>query len=642
MDQTLTDDEINGLKQHLLDSGFDPYEVDSQITAIRSKYGPGQGRTAQDPAPADLFDNMERVEAGFGNPKGVAPMLAKKGYKNPQLLDGEYEAQGPDGKWYRDTSNFFRRGSALSPKSYLPEHPVNWAEAKLGKLFPVAGQTAGQIGGDLLGLQAGPAAVAAVPAAGAAGGAAGGYLGEGIRQTIGDELGTYRGDGFNDAADSAKEGFAGGLVGGLPIPGAGKLIAKEGEQAAKYATVNELGQAGLNKGLTLGRQGLAHAAGFLSRVKADNIDTLLQNPLSVWRMGEDGADTKLAQEGQKAVTGKIKELGKNVEFANKGLNMAEGQNFIHPQRASSLAEEMEGVLAPYRPGGALAGKMTPEELAEIDGLIQKNLYQKLPPGQDPPDWVPQHLIRSEKVGSEGLPSNLRNYYQQEIPIVQHSVPGANVEGLQNTANTLARDVGNAWDHNPIGNQRTPSATAVREKLYGLTKQVLHEMDNGSNGLEAADAAFHGAREAGKLVAPLNNEGQQQSFIRQLSQAPAKDAQRQALSELAPDVADHLPALKAALDLSRKSEERNKVIAGSGALLAAGEHFQQPILTWPAVAALGLGLAGHPQVIKYGLGGGALLSQPLWSLLRSRAGAQGLIDLGVPTSLDHLSQTLKNH
>jgi hypothetical protein len=658
MDQTLTDAEIDGLKAHLLKNGVDPYEVHDQIEAIRSKYGPGQGKTAQDPAAGQLFSDSERVLSGFGNPQGMAPTLAQKGFKNPRLIDGEYEAQDPSGKWVRDESNFFRRGSALSPKSWIPQHPINWLEAKAGKALPLAGQVAGNVAGDIAGFASGPAAPVAVPALGAAGGAAGGYTGEGVRQVIGDALGVYQGDGMNDAADSAKEGFIGGLLGGLPIPGAGKLLSKEAPVAGKaareglergWATVGELGQEGVNRGLNLGRKTLAKGAGFISGLTPENVETLLKSPLSVWKMGREGSDVELAKQGQKEVTGKIKELGKNVEYANRGMNMGMGQAPIDPRRAMVLVREMNEALAPYRKGGAFAGKMTDTEIQELDDLIEQHMYRALSPGRPAPGTIPRNLVKTKQIGTESVPSNLGNYFTTEAPIHQVSIPSAHVEGLQEAANTLGREVGSGWDVNPIGTKRSEAAEGLRKRFYGLVKNELHLIDNGRNGLAEADAAFHAARDAGKLLAPLNDGARQQGFVHQLANSPVKDAARQAaagaaeegIPAMAPEMAGQLPALRAALEMAKKTTQRNGVMTGAGGIAALGHTMQQPILTYPAMAALALGAAGHPVTIKYGLGGAAAVTSPLWSLLRSKAGSQGLIDLGVPTGLDALSETLKN-
>lgn len=644
MDQNLSDQDLDELHGFLLRNGADPYEAADQMQAIRSKYGPGQGRTAQDPAEASLFSDTDRVKAGFGNPQGVAPQLAQKGYKNPQYLNGELEAQGPDGKWVRDQTNFFRRGPSYKPSSWLPEHPLNWAEANLGSALPLAGKTAGQMGGRVVGALGGPAAPVTIPAAAAAGGAAGGVIGEGLRQDVGDYLGTYRGDGSADAADQAKEGAIGGLFPEIPVPYAKKLIGKEGT-----ATVGNLMDAGVNKSLDLGRTALAQGAGFLSRIHPENIETLIKAPFKVWGMGHEGADVELAKQGQAEVTGKIRELGEDVGYANRGLNASQGQANIHPKSAGILARQVEDVLRPYRPGNAFAGKMEPHELKELDDLVEQHFYRPLTPGRPAPSTIPQELIKTKEVGADPIASHLGNYFQTSEPVIQHSIPSATVEGLQEAANKLGSDVGSAWDRNPIGPSRSDAATQVRQKLYGMTKAILHEIDNGPGGLAEADSAFHAARNAGKLLAPLNNPAQQQGFVHQLANSPIKDAARTAaagsaeegIPAMAPQLAEQLPYLRAALDMAKKSTERNVFLTGAGGATALGEHLQNPAIKIPAMIGLGLGLAGHPLVVKYGIGGASAATAPIWSLLRSRAGAQGLMNMGVPHALDSLSETLKN-
>lgn len=597
----LTDQELEAriaAKQHPLQAITDQ-ELEARIAARMPR--------------EDLFGDQGRMAQSFGNAAGAKAALAAKGYVDARLnADGEYEAQKKDGTWVRDTSNFFRPGEWTDPKAYIPQHPVNWAESKLGQALPEAGKTAGNVAGAMMGAGAGPAAPVAAPVAAAALGGAGGAGGETIRQGIGRGLGTFQGEDAGETSRQATEGAASGLIGEFPLPSG--------------MTPNKLVEKGIGATLTGGRKLLAGATSAGSGLKFKTVDTLLQNPWGVHQMGKEGADTELAKAGQKEVQATINDSGARVGYAKEALNQGQGADPIDPQVMAGLVRKHDGQMLPYTQGRRDFDKLTPEELQTLMSYGDR-LRTKLPPRLADQPGVPSvspELVRTVHVGDEPVSSHLGNYSNTSRPIVQDSVPGSTVEDLQATANSINRPIRNAaWDRNAGGLTQNPEEINIRRGMLGPVKSVLHDLDPG---YAAADADYSNKAAKGELLAKLNKPDQQQSFTHTLASSDLKDNARAAAKELGPNFEAKLDPLAAATDFKNANPWKRDLFLGAGTIAGVGSHsFGTPEVTGLGLLGLGVAAATHPKVVKYGLGGTALATKPIWSILRSEAASKALVN-----------------
>jgi hypothetical protein len=135
------------------------------------------GVLANNPEPTSLFNDLDRAKMSFGDDEHIQALLEANGYKNVgKNKSGDLVAQLPDGTWVKDNDAF------LASKFPFIDHPVNWAEARLGHALPLIGAGA-LAGGGLVG-SGGTALPASVALAGV-----GGLIGESARRMIGAGLG---------------------------------------------------------------------------------------------------------------------------------------------------------------------------------------------------------------------------------------------------------------------------------------------------------------------------------------------------------------------------------------------------------------------------------------------------------------------
>ena len=235
------------------------------------------GSTPDAPISKDLFGDYGRTAGSFGDDGGKAKMLAGQGYVSAKRNGaGDQVFQHADGKWYKDADNFFSGAKGL--EGYVPEHPLNWAESKLGKALPMLGMMAGGAAGAAVG--APEAGVGAIP--GAMAGAAGGSIaGEGMRQATGKYLGTYDGDASDSARDMATEGLVGGLT-----EGAGRAVAPVVEPYVK---------AGLDSAGKLIKSGVSNASSLMTGVPKEAIERLIERPSQVLGADAEGKALSVAQ-----------------------------------------------------------------------------------------------------------------------------------------------------------------------------------------------------------------------------------------------------------------------------------------------------------------------------------------------------------
>jgi hypothetical protein len=143
-----------------------------------------KGESPDTAIPYDLYkSNAKRFRAGFADVAGAKELLKDRFLQDIQRnSDNEIVGRGPDGKWYRDNSDFRK-------------NPLNWMTANAGPAL----SNIGMIGA---GMSGGP-----VPAIGGA------MAGDYIKQKLGQKMGVRDGISYGDSASTAISAALGELTG---------------------------------------------------------------------------------------------------------------------------------------------------------------------------------------------------------------------------------------------------------------------------------------------------------------------------------------------------------------------------------------------------------------------------------------------
>lgn len=497
------------------------------------------------PHEKSLLPDMERAAGSFGDEAGRIEQLKKNGFsdvrKNKQ---GDLVAKGYDGKYYRDATKF-------------TEHPVNWAESKLGHALPTSGMVLGAVGGE---------GVASVPLA-----AAGAGLGETLRVAAGKHMGTYKGGLPEAAMDVAGETLGGAAaevggkaIGKLPLPLAGGVTIDQATKDALAALVSGGSKVATRISQTL--TGVDKDAYMRQLMRPNEVKNALQpgNALAVAtgaageREARDSAESSLISQARQDF---------REQFGRDPMNTQEFIDAVSKARQRNAPNEF----------GESA--MTPSELSELERL---NAQSFVTPRETKP------AVTASRVSFEKKPSVLKDASGNAIENVR-SAPGPeytvqpaesvldpkqSVGSLQRTADWLQKEVPQGHYDKTIPGARSEKSIGTYQELLGKIKDAFHKKD--PNGLGRADARYHQYIEKSKVLGPLDRTQGAEGFIDNLF-GKNKTAVQEAAQDIIPqhfEKAADIGANKAMTKdpFSKLGPSAPAIIRGGGTLAAAAGGF----------------------------------------------------------------------
>lgn len=492
------------------------------------------------PGTTDLYgSDLDRVKAGFGDPKGLADLLAKRGYSDVQKNSaGDLIAKGTAGKYFRDDNRFFSG------------HPLNWAESGMGKSLPLAGTVGGAIMGN-------------VPGA-----AIGGATGEAARQSAGRLMGVND----QDAGDAALEIGKEGAMGGVAEVG-GKYIAAP---VLKYLT---------QKFGPLVKSGVASTSSLISGVPKEAVERLIERPSEVMSANAPGNALKVGLGARQELLDRSADESAAIKQARAQFADQFGDAKVNTQ---PILAKQSGFLEGVAPNADGRGAMSSDEMARATAFQNDLTHQvRMSPLKDigieygppetqavaltPPKSVstdygdipatvlkaprptPARIAQMSAAGKDAAEQNLGNANStgyspyEKPPTVDVSTvrptlsfgkspetlavyPEKSAGDLQKFADYLKTQV-TQFDQSKLpGSSDTPSQANMR-RLYGQVKGSLHGLD--PEGLGAADKRYSDFANLSDMFGRLEDPSKAESVISNFY-GKNKTMQQEAAEELLPN------------------------------------------------------------------------------------------------------------
>lgn len=601
LDEIDAHDEI--LKQHLL-----------QIDPNNIRFIPNDAET---PHPKDMFTLTQRVAHGFGQDSDRVKSIKDLGGFTAVKRNnsGDLVGQDENGVWWKDANNF-------------GEHPLNWMEEHLGGSLPAAGQ----IVGDTLGGVPGGALLA----------------GAGDAARIG--LGKLGGVNSADPAEAAKsigtEAALGGLTSGIAkaLPAIGRAVVPEPVRANAGAFLNFAKNSVQDVGLELGQKIFGVTPDAALRAMARPTEVGAANGLNKETVGELMRLNRNTQQDT---------LGKNVEYAKRGLKMNSGDELVSTKKPY---EFLTDVLRDNQPNSSGYGAMSPDELAQLQKLHQdlltpvntlsrgnplepfgNNVIDPQPIYGETPmrEYTPVESIADPFRGRVIRPTG--SAVQEPIgPAPQTGwtgqLPIRPLDWTLSTADDVGQQEAGSFGKSAV-TQRSAPFDSVMKKVYGKLKAPAHAMDDTYSD---ADAAYNQFKTKAKVFPELNKPETAVRAVNKVLNGPS--AMADAAGVIAPETAPTLLDMRAAQQFGASPFSKGALAGrmGRGVVTTAlgtgsyGAYRQNdPLLS--GVLGAGALAAGAFDPYFYGVAlrrgaqaaplilrgaGAAAQNLPIWSLLNS--------------------------
>lgn len=605
------------------------------------KYRPGAD--SDNPATTDVFgSDMNRTASSFGNDSGIAKLLSSKGYVNAQRNKaGDLVFQTKSGDWHKDANNF-------------TEHPINWAESKIGGSLPVLGMGAGGVAG----------AGAAGPGGAMIGGGVGAAAGEGLRQAAGRSMGVYDGGAGESADDISKEGMA-----GILSEAGGQVVNKF---AGPYVSA---GLDSLGQGI---KAGVSRGSSLLTGVPKEAIERLIERPSQVLgasapRFGFDTAqkaDAEAAARDQLEKS-KIRDardlfrsnfgdtetdtsplLQDSKTFRDRNSPNSDGVGALSSGELKTVSDfERKNLMTRTRsdapdPNARFSEPVLSQNQIPLNDPVKASAIDTVPEGRafqpdgefssvqsvdnDQKKMFPWAKIPNEKiVPSDASPVRGGEYVDTPAKVIpggemdvlptqkghsfegwDNSYPTKSAADLHKFADYLDSQVQNFQQNRTPGTGDTRYQARLRQ-LYGQVKGLLHEAD--PDGLGEADKAFSQYADHAANMKSLADPSRRESFINNLY-GKNKSAVQDSAEEILPNTMEDLKDMGASRAFTAQgpagSDFGRRMYTG----VAAGSGVASLLHGSPTGIALG-GLTAastSPQLNKAVIGRGAQMIEGIQS------------------------------